>query len=97
MKIIRIRSYSGQHFPAFEKYGEIHRISPFSFLMREMWTRITPDTDTNTFYEVLGWQLLLVCDFDLRVLFSSEYPEEVLKILVILAISLKHNIFFVII
>ena len=29
MKIIRIRSYSGQHFPAFEKYGEIHRISVF--------------------------------------------------------------------
>ena len=56
VKRVRIRCYSGPHFPAFSRirteYGD--RISPYSVQMREnagkMRTRITPKTDT--FYTV---------------------------------------------
>ena len=58
VKRVRIRSYTGPHFPAFScirtAYGEIQSISPYSVQMWEnpgkMRTRITPNTDT--FYAV---------------------------------------------
>ena len=48
MKSVRIRSYSGPHFPAFELNTERYFLSPifvYSVRMREMWTKITPNTD----------------------------------------------------
>ena len=48
VKSVRIRSYSGPHFPAFGLNTEIY--SPYSVRMREnagkMRTRINPNTDT---------------------------------------------------
>ena len=47
MKSLRIWSYSGPHFPAFELNTE-----RYSVKMLKMWTRITPNT--GTFYVVHG-------------------------------------------
>ena len=47
VKRVSIRSYSGQHFPAFglntERYGVSLRVH---IQCEKMWTRITPNTDT---------------------------------------------------
>ena len=52
VKSVRIRSYSGPHFPAFglntQRYSVSHRIQSECEKMR---TRITPNTDT--FYAVM--------------------------------------------
>ena len=57
VKSVRIRRYSGQHFPAFglnmERYGVSLRIQSEYGKMR---TRITPNTDT--FYEVIFLRLI---------------------------------------
>ena len=54
VKSVRIRSYSGQHFPTFGqnkgRYGISHRIQSEC---RKMRTRITPNTDTS--HTVLYW------------------------------------------
>ena len=59
MKIIRIRSHYRPHFPAFGLNTKRNGVSLCIFSeCREMWARITPNTDT--FYEVVANHLKLV-------------------------------------
>ena len=51
MKSVRIRSYSGRHFPAFGLNGELQAISPYSVGMRENADQNTPNK--STFYSVI--------------------------------------------
>ena len=47
LKSIRIRIYSGPHFPAFGLNMERHSVSlRIQSECRKMWTKITPNTDT---------------------------------------------------
>ena len=47
VKSVRIRSYSGPHFPAFKMNTERYSVSLcFQSNCGKMWTRITPNTDT---------------------------------------------------
>ena len=46
MKIVRIRSFSGPYFPAFELNTERYRISSYSVRKRENTNQKTPNTDT---------------------------------------------------
>ena len=48
VKSVRIRSYSGPHFPVFGLNMERYSISPY--LSGNIWTRITPNMET--FYAV---------------------------------------------
>ena len=54
VKSVRIQSYSGTHFPAFEMNMESYPVSlRMQSECRKMRTRITPNTDT--FYAVMIW------------------------------------------
>ena len=47
VKSVRIRSYSGSHFPVFGLDMEIYSVSlRIQSKYGKMWTRITPNTDT---------------------------------------------------
>ena len=54
VKSVRIRSFSGLHFPAFELNTEIYFANlPIQSKCGKIWTIKTPNTDT--FYTVFTW------------------------------------------
>ena len=74
MKNVRIRSYSGPHFPAFglnaERYGVSLRIQSEC---RKMGTRITPNTDS--FYAVIFTKKIIM-DTNRKFIYFKELPSK---------------------
>ena len=65
LKIVRIRSYSGPHFPAFGLNTERYRVSLCTqFECGKMRTRITPNTDTSyAVTAIIGTKITLLIVF----------------------------------
>ena len=70
VKNVRIRSYSGPHFPAFEMNRERYKVYGVSLRVQsecgKMWTRITPNKDTFRAVNILSTDVKQVISTDGR-------------------------------